>query len=448
MEQLFPSPKVVIVDDEPEDAMPMLEALSKINIPATWYKGTGRDNYPQTPLSGVRLVILDLVLQGQIFDAKQSVGALFNLIAPNAENGPFFLAIWTEHGEEDKRSFLQALEHYNNGREPNQRITPYGVLPLYKSKFKSAGSFNIAEIKQEVINAIENLSPLDLLLNWETSCGRAATVAVSKILSLLGADNSFTQTANKTKLIKLLDQLVKASAGDNIPSGDVRSEAYKRALYEPLSYIHEDSVKHLAPKKDFTSTNVDLCMDSSGDNLKATSALNSLLLFDLASLKEVLPGSIYKLNETPKSRVPIIESREDAGYVAYVKMIFKNKFASCQENIFSSCLPVILEVSPACDFNNNKRKLLRFVYGLIVPRNLRDKEYKKGGLRAKYFNVIGPFIYQNEVHYMIIDSLHLFSIPTKAKLPTPLFRLRSHVLVDVQAWLGRHISRPGHLSLH
>ena len=88
---------VVIIDNEPEEALPILRALSKKGIATTYYEGNNPELLPKEPMQTVRMVFLDLQLietasEHQI--AKNIADILNKLISK--ENGPYILVIWSK----------------------------------------------------------------------------------------------------------------------------------------------------------------------------------------------------------------------------------------------------------------------------------------------------------------------------------------------------------------
>ncbi len=120
---------VVIIDDKANQAIPILKALSKKGVSATWYPGTNEDDLPAQPSQIIRLAIVDLQLIEGDNDghtiATRLVHILQRLIAP--DNGPYMLLIWSLkdslYGEDLKREI---------SREQN-RIVPSCIVSLDKS---------------------------------------------------------------------------------------------------------------------------------------------------------------------------------------------------------------------------------------------------------------------------------------------------------------------------
>ncbi|MBL7858928.1 MAG: hypothetical protein JNM57_14655 [Cyclobacteriaceae bacterium] len=87
---------VVIIDDVPEEALPILKVLAKKCVSTTYYQGTS--DLPEKPNQSIRLLFLDLQLietsnEHQI--AKSVTGILDRLISK--ENGPYILVTWSKN---------------------------------------------------------------------------------------------------------------------------------------------------------------------------------------------------------------------------------------------------------------------------------------------------------------------------------------------------------------
>lgn len=89
---------VVIIDDRPEEVLPIIEVLSKRGISTTYYKNNNPLLLPDKPSQIIRLLFLDLQLiettnEDQI--AKIIIELLQKLISP--ENGPYIMVIWSKN---------------------------------------------------------------------------------------------------------------------------------------------------------------------------------------------------------------------------------------------------------------------------------------------------------------------------------------------------------------
>src|SRR5437016_1891841 len=95
-------PRVMIVDDELNDALPMFEAFARRGIPTVYFSGR-EDGLPppEGRLSGVRLAILDMVLTMPEPPAETIIAQLLVVIERilSPANGPYICIIWTRRSD-------------------------------------------------------------------------------------------------------------------------------------------------------------------------------------------------------------------------------------------------------------------------------------------------------------------------------------------------------------
>ena len=446
----FQDSQVVIVDDKPSEALPIIEAFSKLNIAVAWYRGTGEEDFPEKPLSGVRLLVLDLVLNTPNFDANYATGAVFNTIAPTLISGPFILVLWTAHPD-DKEVFLAALQKYNEPLGDAEKVLPLAVVAISKNELgvdryitdkqgldsEPNGSFNAQGLIDRVKGVLDELSPFGILINWETSCSNAAKKTVSGVSSMALTISGMDTEAWKGKVQELMDWLAEAAGGvavtrkrDNPP--------YIGALYESLAMIQDDAIRLLNSPEEGNYI-------PKPDGVSAKAALNTIILTSLAEVGD-MPGVVLCLESLENSGDLFSPNIDEKPYRQFVSNFFGHNYnKKNKDEILESCASVLIEVSPGCDYAQNKRKRLRFVVGLLIPIGLDGLLLGNAGFIKK----IGPIVYGEKELYLAIDSLNFHSVPLdqSQKLAKPMFRIRNHVLVDIQAWLGGHLSRPGHLSI-
>lgn len=106
---------VVIIDDQPKEALPIIQALSKKGISTTYYQDSNPNLLPESPTQLVRMVFLDLQLietadEHQI--AKSIVNILQKIISDN--NGPYILVIWSKNGAKYEATVLQEIEQFSH----------------------------------------------------------------------------------------------------------------------------------------------------------------------------------------------------------------------------------------------------------------------------------------------------------------------------------------------
>ena len=419
----------------------------KLEIPTVWFRGTGKEDFPDEPLRGVRLLILDLVLNPPNFDANWAAGAVYSTVAATYVSGPLILILWTSHPD-DRINFELSLNKYNSDLPPQEKVLPIAIIDAHKGQYmanKSPGNnninkFEIDKIISKVNDVLGDLSPFNELLEWEAACSDASSATINIIstlaLSLSDLDIGLWRTGTKG----LMNSLAEASGGKDAIQEEV-PEMYRSALYESLAMIQEDAVRSLSRLQDVSLVQPFIQLADIQERT-ATAALNSILLTAYA-LSSDIPGTVLCMQTANIDNMPFLAENTNKEYRRFVANFFGPKYPPNKKVILSSCKPVLIEVSPSCDYAQQKRKRLRFAVGLLIPSELDEHLLNS----AEYIKKIGPIIYNSNILYLAIDSLHFFSSPINIELPIPLFRLRSHVLVDIQSWLGGHLSRPGHLHL-
>jgi hypothetical protein len=105
--------------------------------------------------------------------------------------------------------------------------------------------------------------------------------------------------------------------------------------------------------------------------------------------------------------------------------------------------PCILEITPMCDYVQEKCKASRFLIGLIVS----DGQVKKK--KNADFLYQTPFLsLDNNLCSLVINFYYLISIKNvELSSLKPKYQLRIGILSDVQHKFSSHISRPGVMEL-
>src|SRR3989339_734888 len=93
--------RVLVVDDKPEEAIPILTALSEVGVGCVYVKGDDYERLPTKPIEGIRLVFLDMRL-GEGGDQKgvlsKTLHVLKKCVSPNTM--PLVVVCWTMHPED------------------------------------------------------------------------------------------------------------------------------------------------------------------------------------------------------------------------------------------------------------------------------------------------------------------------------------------------------------
>jgi len=119
--------RVVVIDDEFLEAEPLLRGLARLGIGALYFNG---EEFPESLITGTRLVFLDLHLSGAAGGAHgailKSVGVLSQVVPEIT--GEVGVICWTKHSDEVK-DFAATL------KERWPKFEPAFVMGLPKAEF-------------------------------------------------------------------------------------------------------------------------------------------------------------------------------------------------------------------------------------------------------------------------------------------------------------------------
>jgi len=462
--------RVVVVDDEPEEAAPLINALSSMGIGSLWFTGDA-EGLPQEPIKGVRLAFLDLRLISGVGDRPQHyISAAISVLGKivRSENRSVGIVCWTKH-EEDVQTLKSLL--YGEGSP----IKPAFLLVL-ENKMRIMR--RIDTLARKIRSKLKGMPGRNLLWQWEQAAHDAATSATDLLLSEVQGDD-------EGALLLLLAGLVHAGAGKEIVSGSAclahlfgSLTLLQQDCLEDLTRtaLHEDSVAPLMPVVDAIRTKGQALSES------AKARLNRVILSSQPSpcSHMVSPGALYcwrakdikgslacdlglevtdlmsdieplwKKDAEHRKISDIIKQLEHANNQPDELRKQKQKLSRRKGRIRQSCLPALLEVSPPCDYYQAKQSVTRFLGGTLIPEIAQDVVVVSPQLRLFLKQLPGIDIPAlGGVWKLILNARFLFGIPwfPDKKLPTPICRLRSHVLADVLAWLAAHSARPGFVAV-
>lgn len=143
---------VVVIDDQPKEALPIIRAMSKKGIPTTYYQGNQELDLPDEPTQIVRLVFLDLQLiesndEHQI--AKSIANVLHKIISE--DNGPFILVIWSKNSAKYGTRVQEEINLYPH-------LRPSSVIEFNKRdclEEKVVDSIDKEEVAKKVLNGLK-----------------------------------------------------------------------------------------------------------------------------------------------------------------------------------------------------------------------------------------------------------------------------------------------------
>ena len=419
--------RIVVVDNDPEDALPLIKTLSKLGHPVHFLSGNSKE-LPAAPFSEIRILFLDMVLiaNSSHMDTK-AITSMFKSVLDrilSPTNGPFLLIAWT-----DNQDYVAELREYLAGRNFH-----YPVIELVKSSCKSDGEFDLDLIKKQLARAIDRNESLDFFVCWENIVNDSASKTANQILELETFDNGWNE-----KMKSIILKLAASYVGKELEQCNPY-EVMTCALFS-LNGAFTDTL-YTSIQNDSNLKNIQLHFKSIPKNTRpqVNGIINSKISLDQSS-KQIghgmpMPGYVYVHHYA--TEVPIGELLKLNDSQSHKDPVRK------KDDELKNVKQVVLEVTPACDYAQQKAKVSRLLPGFLCPTSIFS--CKNGDYLYR-----SPTIKLNDDDelYMLIFDLRLFtSGPFDAIDQSKyLFRLRPELLADIQSRLSGHVSRLGVISL-
>ena len=130
--------RVLVLDNEIDEAKPFMEALAKRGVGATYFSGdVEKLPCPNQKLTGIRLAVLDLDLTGER-EAKAAIGTLLQSVNAiiGRDNGPYLAIAWTGTDDEFFSEFVK--------QQRNLECRPIKVIKMSKADY----DFSARECRQ------------------------------------------------------------------------------------------------------------------------------------------------------------------------------------------------------------------------------------------------------------------------------------------------------------
>ena len=244
---------VVIIDNEPKEALPLIQVLARKGVSVTYYKGNDNDSLPENKSQNVRLVFLDLQLidtSNEHHISKHIANLLDQVISPT--NGPFILIIWSKNRsryedivldeiKKHKHLFPSCIIGFNKRECLEEKIIPAidnglaienvldkikGILdeddiPVlkkameevlseeYRTEFVAKGDA-ISIIEKHIENGLKDAGVFHLFVIWENLVNEASANTVQAI-----SDTIETTDLWESNMRDVIKRMARARTGQN-----------------------------------------------------------------------------------------------------------------------------------------------------------------------------------------------------------------------------------------
>lgn len=448
---------VTIIDNTEGEVEGLIKKFKRNNILYEYFHPK-KFNSANFKLKNRKLIFLDLYLNDSAAqNASSQIASIRSyfrrIIGKNF--GLYGIVLWTKHPE-DLEEFKEKI--FSDG---NDYTLPVFVVGLDKNYYLCNG---FSTLFDDIKNALEENVPAKFFIQWDNAIKKGKTQVVEDLYSLV--DGYKTRDKN---LEFLLYNLAKNQTGIH-PSeqGDypLYQDAYKAFMellfyessnqilntkcnlfssLENLEYTIEDRSNKIIKrnyKDDYTYDNNDVPsrgQDRIASQITAVKLINDslskkfykintkILLDEKINHKNIVPGNIYQI-EDDKSPF-IIEAYKEV----------------------NGDIPIVIEVTPPCDFANINKIHPKLIGGVITKySNSRIKSFNKD----YYYKEIYPLSLDGYDDPMIIafDFRHIGVVKktdldkrSKFKLK---YRAKDKLFADILQKSSSHFSRLGLSVFH
>ena len=448
--------RALVVDDDYQEAHPVLLALSRLGIGSVYLNGNVDLLSQDRPFRGIRLAFVDMDLQGaggslSEEDLGRQAGT-YLAEAVSRDNGVFAVLVWTKHRDAAQSFFAEIRD-----RLPNSAVLELGVEQKPGSGSvtdEDALNEAVSVILKSVSERLESAPGLHLLWEWEELMHEAVTTTSESLVDVVrnspGIDLS--DAASVSSALSTSLGLLAAAARDRKAQTGIEAAGH---AYSALVPILEDAADHPAERPDSideprlsdlltVATDKNALNDRSPARRARYGRLNRMIHISRPDPgTPLLPGNVYEINH---DLAPVLAFDQARLFDDLVEESYKQDAGGAEPKV------IIAEVTPACDYAQGKVETPRMLGGALIPiarlKNVPSRQY--------IYKAFGVFHFDEDEQHGVAAGTYHFALNARfltglsaqsLEGRTPLFRIRQHTLVDVQAWLARHGNRPGVITI-
>lgn len=456
--------KIVVVDDRKEDVENLLKLLDKKGIAFNYYyQDADSGNLPDNPLKNVRLLFLDFVLGTDGQPVTTKISTLINVLKKilHTDNGPYIILAWTLHNNVVKNGDLITpfkTELYKNLDIPK----PVAIVDL--DKINVMQDFSL--IDKKLKNTFNGGNIFEILFDWESN-GRVALADVIKTINDISLQNmagipvsldKFSLSLRKATERNMYQFAASVSGEKNLNSSN---EILIDAQLPLGGILHDHLEKHireLTPELKRLSRKIYISKNLPKYNAMERAQMNTFFLLSKNPEVCLKPGNIYKATS-------ILKKIHRSGKIIFRKKDFYNEQkiksdkVNCKGNQIklkdltkkmkefdNRIIPILVEVTPECDYIQDNWKGARFIFGVLWPDKFLDNNNTDKYIQSAEGKIYRKLLikHNNSVYFLLLHSAYQCFIPLSAvKSVKPMLHARKELLSDIQHWLGSHASRPG-----
>lgn len=420
--------RIAILDDKIEQVQPIIEELSKRQCPVTYYSGDIRYLPEKEAQNDVRILFLDIHLTGDEARSEKEIrGLLINYLSRiiSKNNFPYLLVYWSRH-EEDYKDLVE-MDIFENDLKDRK---PIEFLSLNKSDFFNDDNTKTDDFEERLSNIFEKLKSLvegipvyNYIIDWENKVHLSTDKTIEEVFN---KSEDITNWENDCNFLftKLGESYSGKTFSDKSKLEKIKSTFFTLniTLTDDLDY-QTFNYQHKSPSE--------LCYTKEV-NKEAISIINRKLLTSKEIEPKKYPGTVI-LDKNKKNREE---------YLGILRKVLRN--GKKEEEIIKNLTPILVVVTPLCDYVQEKDSHVRLVRGLLI-NSIKSKAFwnNESTYISPVFDIDGEkkMIVLNFSEFLTYKSL-------SSKYLEPSFRVRQQLLAELQSRLSRHINRQGILFLY
>lgn len=451
----------LIIDDKFEEVENLKTHLESKDI---WVKHLfPRDiESSKAPVKNRKVIFLDLFISETSKNLKGNIAEIRNILSKiiGKEYGAYGIILWSAH-----------IDEINELKQKIQLDTEKYTLPIFivgldKTKYKRVGNYD--SVINDLNTVLNSSNAAKFFMLADTHVRKGKDFALNGVFSL-----SKSYENQDSTLSFILFNLARNYTGIPITKIDKKTlesdlmKSYSDLLSYYVSNIHQESIGlfsdwenikykgHDIKTSDF-SYSVENLITSSTDKKKVFKNDRELTKDekknDYKDEIELIEDEIISIH-SEINRVLLIDNanvNKQNILPGYVYEIIKSDSPFISDDIPEGALPIIIEVTPPCDFSQNKLKKRRIIGGFLCDFSRKALNDTKP---EYYYREIWPIrVNEGSPSLIVFDFRYFGSVDETILLDEEAFkfkfRVKDKLFADVLQKLATHTARLGLSVIH
>lgn len=444
--------RIAIIDNEINQAMPLMRVFAKNQLPYVFYKGDDITFLPDenSRFNDIRLLFLDInLVNSKTSTAKEVKSSLYAVIKRviSEKNFPYCLIYWSRQESEYSKVVEELFDKELSDRKPI-RLIPF-VKSDFFPDFSDIEADNNVDLLEEINKVINQEHAYSYLLKWENIVHSSADKTLQEVFSSYHLFKDWKNNANY-----ILEKLGNAYLGKHYKETSVEDQI--KASFISFNSVFKDTLEHTVHNTDVLNplkltyelesieskvSTINEKLNLSKDVKDVSESGNVIMFRELDPIFSKLLNkiiSLFQLKNCLRSEYAEIEEVD-------LKRLASEEHRRIKEDIKKSWIQLAVVVTPVCDFVQKDNRIYdRIVKGLLIP--VAYKQFIDDKSEAVYVLPIS-ISYEGSEYILILDFRYFVTLDLAVANVKPIFRIRQELLAEIQSRLSRHINRQGILFL-